>query len=156
MKKTTADLLILQAWHYRNDPRRATELDTFGTLAIRAGRLARAMLQGEKYGMQAFDVAVIALEMFEEREAMPRYPTLSASTITALEQEIARCRAKFPKNDLMLAALTEEIGELAEALQSDNSDNICKEALQVACVAVRIAEEGDTTFTGASKESQQK
>jgi NTP pyrophosphatase (non-canonical NTP hydrolase) len=56
----------------------------------------------------------------------------------------------------MLAALTEEFGELVETLDSENLASIRKEALQVACVAIRIAEEGDNTFVGASKESQQK
>ena len=68
-------------------------------------------------------------------------------TIVALAAEISRARAKFPGNRHMLAALTEEVGELAQALlQGKPRAEICKEALQVACVALRLFEEGDASF----------
>lgn len=156
MKSTTADLLILQVWHWRNDKHKDADSDLLRVLSIRLGKLARAMLQGEKYGMQAIDVATIALDILERKTTSARYPTLDAATIALLCGEIDRCRAKFPKNDLMLAALTEEFGELVETFDSENLASIHKEALQVACVAVRIAEEGDATFVGASEESKQK
>lgn len=61
--------------------------------------------------------------------------------------ELDRARKKFPDNAKLLAALTEEVGELAQAmLQGKSHAEIFKEAIQVACVAVRIAEEGDSDF----------
>jgi hypothetical protein len=66
-------------------------------------------------------------------------------TAEALAQEIARCRKKFPGNRFLLAALVEEVGELAEALFAGSDEEIRKEALQVACVALRIYEEDDAT-----------
>lgn len=69
------------------------------------------------------------------------------STMANLGAEIVRARTKFPGNAKLLAALTEEVGELAQAmLQRKPIAEIVKEALQVACVAVRIAEEGDSDF----------
>lgn len=63
--------------------------------------------------------------------------------LAALEEEITRARAKFPGSDCLLAALLEEVGELADELLMDRVDmtRMRNEALQVACVAVRIAEE---------------
>jgi uncharacterized coiled-coil protein SlyX len=123
-------------------------------LVGRVGQLARKLLQGAPYDNAAIAVVTAALQIYE-REAVTS-PTVHHSTIYALNQEIARGRAKFPKNDLMLAALTEELGELAEAWYTGNTDDVRREVLQVAGVAVRIAEEGDATFVGASEESKQK
>jgi hypothetical protein len=66
-------------------------------------------------------------------------------TIAALMKELQRARAKFPGNRFLLAALVEEVGKLAEAVLAEDKTAIKREALQVACVALRIAEEGDAT-----------
>lgn len=63
--------------------------------------------------------------------------------------ELSRARAKFPVQDVWktLAALTEEVGELNEAVLQIHADNnpkgktladIRKEAVQVACMAMRV------------------
>ena len=68
-------------------------------------------------------------------------------SVCDLAEELVRARDKFPGNALLLAALVEEVGELARALlQRQGKEQVRKEALQVACVAVRIYEEGDATF----------
>lgn len=65
-----------------------------------------------------------------------------ADELFPLEMELRQARAKFPDNHYMMAALAEEIGELAEAwLENPGSDATRKEAVQVACVAMRIASE---------------
>lgn len=46
----------------------------------------------------------------------------------------------------MMAALTEEVGELAKALLSEPWERVVAEAVQVAAMAIRVAEEGDSTF----------
>jgi hypothetical protein len=51
----------------------------------------------------------------------------------------------------MLAALTEEVGELAQALIDHSrgkttASHVFKEAIQVAAMAIRVAEEGDASF----------
>jgi hypothetical protein len=85
----------------------------------------------------------------------------SALTIQAVHAEVIRARLKFPRNDVMLAALSEEHGELANALLELRfatlakqpkydldrlRDNVQKEAVQVAAVAIRILEDGDSSF----------
>lgn len=71
--------------------------------------------------------------------------TPSPMTLAAVAAEVQRGRKKFPGNRFMLAALAEEIGELAEAMSKGDADGIHREAIQVAAVALRIAEEGDAT-----------
>ena len=68
-------------------------------------------------------------------------------TLDAIRAEVFKARTKFPGNKHLLAALVEEVGELAQAMLQDlPRDEIEKEAIQVACVAVRIIEEGDSAF----------
>jgi len=69
------------------------------------------------------------------------------STLDALHAEVERARSKFPSNRHLLAALVEEVGELAKAfLEDEPRDRMRAEAIQAACVAVRIFEESDSTF----------
>ena len=68
-------------------------------------------------------------------------------TLQAISAEVFLARSKFPSNRLLLSMLVEEVGELARALlQRKDRDDIEKEAIQVAAVAVRIIEEADATF----------
>lgn len=79
------------------------------------------------------------------------------ATLQAISAECISARTKFPGRKFLLAALTEEVGELAKALlQGKPKDEIDKEAIQVACIAVRIIEEGDETFENAPPETQKR
>ncbi len=69
------------------------------------------------------------------------------SAIIALAAELLRARSKFPSNERLFAALLEEVGELAYEMPRDRQRQR-EEAIQVACVAIRIAEEGDADFGG--------
>lgn len=61
--------------------------------------------------------------------------------------EVCRARTKFPDNRHLLAALAEEVGELAkDLLERGNGPGSRAEAMQVACVAVRIMVEGDSDY----------
>lgn len=75
---------------------------------------------------------------------------------THMRSELVRARDKFPKSEKMLAAITEELGELAEALLKLTEDGqlnptelnirlaaVYKEAVQVAATTLRLAVEGD-------------
>ncbi len=66
--------------------------------------------------------------------------------------EVNRARALFPSSNLVMAALTEEVGELAQALLKVaagkwDKSRIVEEAIQVAAMACRVAVEGDPSFT---------
>lgn len=76
--------------------------------------------------------------------------------IRHLKAEIERARTKFPDSNKMLAAITEGVGELAEALLKITEDGpldrgelntrlqkVYNEAVQVAATALRLAVEGD-------------
>ena len=60
--------------------------------------------------------------------------------------EINRARSKFPRPDGLLAALTEEVGEVARALLDKPWSEVYAECVQVAAMAQRLAEEGDPTM----------
>jgi NTP pyrophosphatase (non-canonical NTP hydrolase) len=78
---------------------------------------------------------------------------IHAESLSALSAELQRARAKFPGNRHLTVALMEEVGELAQAqLQRQGRDRVRKEALQVACVAMRIYEEGDATMADVTDE----
>jgi hypothetical protein len=69
-------------------------------------------------------------------------------TLSDVIDEIIVARKKFPGSKHMLAALMEEVGELAQAfLQGQQWDSVYAEAKQVACIAIRMMEEGDMTFS---------
>jgi hypothetical protein len=68
-----------------------------------------------------------------------------------VRDEVDRARRKFPGTNLVLAALTEEVGELAQAMLKRRAgkmtdEDVWKEAVQVAAMALRCAVEGDPSF----------
>jgi len=74
-----------------------------------------------------------------------------------LASEIDRARRKFPGGKLLTLALDEELGELArELLQNGNTPHARKEAIQIACVAIRIATEGCAEVENIGPESRLK
>lgn len=75
-------------------------------------------------------------------------------TAHELQAELARRRAKFPGNRLLIPALVEEVGELVDALLDGDRNAVRLEAIQVAAVAIRIAEEGDATDYSRSNFAQ--
>ncbi len=81
--------------------------------------------------------------------------------IHAVADEVTRARQKFPNNKHMLAALVEEVGEVANALlerdycegEPTNASehlthdrHVWKECVQAAAMCVRVATEGDPSF----------
>ena len=62
-------------------------------------------------------------------------------------REVGSARSKFPRPDGLLAALTEEVGEVARALLDKPWSEVYAECVQVAAMAQRLAEEGDPTLT---------
>lgn len=72
---------------------------------------------------------------------------LYSESLLALANEVRAGREKFPGTRFMLAAATEELGEVARALlQKQGKERVRKEALQLAATAMRIYEEGDASF----------
>lgn len=81
---------------------------------------------------------------------------MKIETLSDINDELVWARKKFPKNRKMLAALMEEVGELARALlQGKSEEDVKKEAVQVAATAIRIYEEGDADFDDLPEEVKQ-
>lgn len=80
---------------------------------------------------------------------------MSMRTKLEINDELERARTKFPMPNPTFVALVEEVGELAQALLKcdptrDDYPLRCKhvyqEAVQVACMAIRVLEEGDRDY----------
>lgn len=75
-----------------------------------------------------------------------------------IDNELVRARSKFPENLFLLPALVEEVGEAAKALMEHSRDedvsneDIRKELIQVATVAIRLTTEGDPDFKYTPRE----
>lgn len=68
-----------------------------------------------------------------------------------IDEEVSHARKKFPTNRHQLTALTEEVGELSQAMLEQHhgkktAQDVYSEAVQVACMAMRVAIEGDADF----------
>ena len=67
--------------------------------------------------------------------------------------ELSAARKMFPESTHMLVALMEEVGELSQAMMEHDRDGsqtvqmVLREAVQVACMAIRVATEGDENFS---------
>lgn len=82
-----------------------------------------------------------------KRTQEARYLAPLFNTKMLIDDEVVAARIKFPENTHKLAALVEEVGELAQAmLKGESIDRIIDEAKQVAAMAIRIIEEGDSDF----------
>lgn len=78
------------------------------------------------------------------------YPS-DSEAFEMVRDELQRARAEFPEHRNQLAALQEEVGELSKALlEHDFGDatknDVLREAIQAAAMAIRVATEGDTSF----------
>lgn len=77
--------------------------------------------------------------------------SMNQNILYCVDAELAFARQKFPGNRLMFAALVEEVGELAQALidhslGKQTHEQVFNEAVQVICMALRVAEEGSEEF----------
>lgn len=78
-------------------------------------------------------------------EPEKRYPR--NATMSAVCNEVDRARHLFPEGKHQTVALMEEVGELSQALlENESPERIREEAIQVAAMAIRVAEEGDADF----------
>lgn len=66
--------------------------------------------------------------------------------LSEVAAEVDRARAKFPSPAGSMVALMEEVGELARAMLDEPDARVRAEAVQVAAMAMRVAEEGDPTL----------
>ena len=80
-----------------------------------------------------------------------------SAAFVELHDEMERAKKKFPGGSNLPLALQEECGELArELLQNGNTVHARKEAIQVACVAMRIATEGVHEVDNLPEEQRQR
>lgn len=84
--------------------------------------------------------------------AHDRIHSADGVVLAMVKGELIAARKKFPESTHQLAALMEEVGELAQAMMEHDRDGsqtiamVLREAVQVASMAIRIATEGDDNF----------
>lgn len=84
--------------------------------------------------------------------AHQRLNSTDGMIISMIRGELDAARGKFPGSTHQLAALMEEVGELAQAMMEHDRDGsqtvqeVLREAVQVAAMAIRVAAEGDENF----------
>ena len=84
--------------------------------------------------------------------AHQRWNSVDGQIISMVRGELDAARKQFPGSTHMLAALMEEVGELAQAMMEHDRDGsqttqeVLREAIQVAAMAIRVAAEGDENF----------
>lgn len=70
-----------------------------------------------------------------------------------VKKEVIRARKKFPsKDNLSLAALSEEYGELVKASLDEPFVNVKKEAIQTVAMVVRLLFDGDYSINKVRKD----
>jgi hypothetical protein len=72
----------------------------------------------------------------------------------AIRLEVARARKLHPGNHHLFLALVEEVGEIAEAIQRGDIEHARQEAVQVACLAVRLIQEKDSSWFPAKNDEK--
>lgn len=70
----------------------------------------------------------------------------TSELLADIVSELGNARAKFPGDNVTFAALVEEVGELAKATFEEPRENVRKEAVQVAVMAMRMVLDGDHTY----------
>jgi NTP pyrophosphatase (non-canonical NTP hydrolase) len=87
-----------------------------------------------------------------DAQAQERWTSPDGLVLKMVTDELESARRAFPGSTHMLAALVEEVGELAQAImqhdrkQGTSVHEVLREAVQVACMAIRLAVEGDDNF----------
>ena len=84
--------------------------------------------------------------------AHQRLNSVDGQIISRVRGELDAARKQVPGSTHMLAALMVEVGELAQAMMEHDRDGsqttqeVLREAIQVAAMAIRVAAEGDENF----------
>lgn len=76
------------------------------------------------------------------------------NVLADIQAELGKARTKFPGNKHMLTATGEEFGELCQAIlqqeqepeKGKTHEHVYAEAIQLACMAIRLATEGDADY----------
>lgn len=79
--------------------------------------------------------------------ALRDQPSNEREFFAAVSDELKRARAKHPQHRVTMVALTEEVGELAQALMDAPGFAVRQEAVQVAAMAARVVLDGDDSLS---------
>lgn len=69
----------------------------------------------------------------------------TAMALNDVANELQKAREKYPDPRHLMTALTEHAGKLARAFLDKPMADVYREAVEVACIAIRLATESDPT-----------
>lgn len=154
-----AETALQQAEQFRDTliDARESVLDELRTARARIAELERDVdhwREARKSALDAGDIMKSSLDAANKRIAdldaavalLRGGCAVEYGSLRELADEMKRARAKFPEQHRLLAALMEEVGETAQAYLEGKPEHAREEALQVACVAMRIYEHGDWDY----------
>lgn len=95
---------------------------------------------------QRLSAYLMGYEPVQELTAGHKNAANEGMVVREILLELERARTKFPGPDATLAALVEEVGEVAKALMDESRERVRKEAVQVAVMAIRLILDGDATL----------
>lgn len=90
--------------------------------------------------------------MLPEKETPTAPRKTDVDFVALVLNEVEFARRKFPSNKVLFAALVEEVGEVAKALQDETRERLISELVQVAAMALRLAVEGDPAYQNSLPE----
>ena len=118
--------------------------------------MSRSCTYTDPYGQECCTECGATVDLCQcvnpEHSAHERHHTPDGVVIKMILGELKAARAQFPGTTHMLAALTEEVGELNQAMIEHDRDGsqtvaqVLREAVQTATMAIRVATEGDENF----------
>lgn len=109
-------------------------------------------IQKERNQPQGETMTSVSQTYGKEEESKPKEWSPMGETLACIGMEVRKARKLHPGARHKLAALMEEVGELAQALIDHDrgkatAEDIYLEAIQVASTAVRVALEGSEEFS---------
>lgn len=133
------------------DPVRPLDLSNLMRHAFMAGRglnpSGSIVSAADRAAWVAYDPSEFPPFMRLDAFLSPRSSSVDEDKLMQeIAAELERARTKFPGPDATLAALVEEVGEVAKALMDESRDRVRKEAIQVAVMAIRLVIDGDATL----------
>jgi len=116
----------------------------------------RSATFSNKYNVECCTECGLGVDMCQcvdpDAIAWDRLTSPDGLVFSMIRDELKAARKAFPGQTHMLCALVEEVGELAQGMmehdrqQGISVQEVLREAVQVAAMAIRIAVEGDDNF----------
>lgn len=101
------------------------------------------LIAARKMKQEDADLEIAKMDAIEDRL---RRLAKSSGTFSQIWAALDQARKEAPESAGLLAGLMSSVGQLSHALLQDSAEHLVSQAIQVAVLAIRVAEEGDPTL----------